>query len=474
MNPADFEKLGLGPLLLLPSTDEYAARQASYWSTNNAALRPACILKPQTAVDVSRILKAISRTDIKFAVRGGGSTPWAGSNNIVDGVTIDLGALNEIKYDPQTKTASAQPGANWQTVIREMEKHVVQVAAARDPAVGVGGFLTGGGNSYIAGRVGLGCDTVVNFEVVLADGRIVNANASEYADLWKGLKGGWSNFGIVTRFDIETVAGSDMWAARRIHDISMVDKAVSAFVNFGERSHTAPQAAHLLATGYNMSGPQEHTLVTFAVDTEGNPSPSVFAELLALPATSELIGPTKPSALVEVSGYSGGRRAFWLTTTFKNDTSILKKALSLHEQLITDIKELASDRYFATSCVLQPIPSYFGEIGARKGGNVLGLDTTKSNAVLCLFTIDVDDVLMEVPVRSVAAKSMNELEMFAKSRGGEMSWRYINYADKSQNPLTSYGAKNIEFMEQVARKYDPGQLFQRQQPGSHTLSGAHR
>lgn len=48
---------------------------------------------------------------------------------------------------------------------------------------------------------GLACDAVSNFEVVLADGSIVNANANENADLYRGLKGGSGNLGFVTKID---------------------------------------------------------------------------------------------------------------------------------------------------------------------------------------------------------------------------------------------------------------------------------
>jgi hypothetical protein len=36
----------------------------------------------------------------------------------------------------------------------------------------------------------------VNYEVVLADGSIVNANANNYTDLFWALKGGGNQFGI--------------------------------------------------------------------------------------------------------------------------------------------------------------------------------------------------------------------------------------------------------------------------------------
>lgn len=42
---------------------------------------------------------------------------------------------------------------------------------------------------------------VENWEIVLANGTVVNANANENADLWKAQKGGSGNLGFVTRID---------------------------------------------------------------------------------------------------------------------------------------------------------------------------------------------------------------------------------------------------------------------------------
>ena len=42
---------------------------------------------------------------------------------------------------------------------------------------------------------GLACDNGVNFEVILADGSLVNATLEENSDLFYALKGGTNNFG---------------------------------------------------------------------------------------------------------------------------------------------------------------------------------------------------------------------------------------------------------------------------------------
>jgi len=54
-------------------------------------------------------------------------------------------------------------------------------------------------------------DDVVGYEVVLADGNIVMATATRNKDLFKSLKGGLNNLGIVTRFEIKTFAGNEIY-----------------------------------------------------------------------------------------------------------------------------------------------------------------------------------------------------------------------------------------------------------------------
>lgn len=99
-----------------------------------------------------------------------GSGLWADQVQVEKGVTIDLGLMAKSTYDTETKVVSIQPGSRWGGVYETLDPFNVTVPGGRVAVVGVAGFLTGGGNSYYTGRKGFGCDNVVNFEVVLADG----------------------------------------------------------------------------------------------------------------------------------------------------------------------------------------------------------------------------------------------------------------------------------------------------------------
>jgi FAD/FMN-containing dehydrogenase len=76
---------------------------------------------------------------------------------------------------------------------------------------------TAGGMSHFSNYRGLGCDHVESFEIVLPSGKIVEASATENSDLHWALKGGGSNFGIVTRLNIKTNPDNTLWYSIKMY-----------------------------------------------------------------------------------------------------------------------------------------------------------------------------------------------------------------------------------------------------------------
>ena len=61
-------------------------------------------------------------------------------------------------------------------------------------------LATGGGYGYLSGQYGLVVDNILEATVVVANGSILRASPTENPDLYFGIRGGGSNFGVVVEF----------------------------------------------------------------------------------------------------------------------------------------------------------------------------------------------------------------------------------------------------------------------------------
>lgn len=111
--------------------------------------------------------------------------------------------------------------------------------------MGVPGLLLAGGISFYGNQVGFACDSVINYEIVLGDGSLVQANKHQNPDLFWALKGGSSNFGIVTRFDIETIKSPKIWGGMYTVSEEHIDEFLEAAATFAAnnsdpKTHAVP------------------------------------------------------------------------------------------------------------------------------------------------------------------------------------------------------------------------------------------
>ena len=82
--------------------------------------------------------------------------------------------------------------------------------------VGLLGPALGGGHGLLQGKYGLLADQIVSARVVLANGTVVTASASQHPDLLWALKGAGHNFGIVSEvtyriYDSDSGASENPW-----------------------------------------------------------------------------------------------------------------------------------------------------------------------------------------------------------------------------------------------------------------------
>ncbi|KAJ0106895.1 FAD binding domain-containing protein [Diaporthe amygdali] len=452
----------------------YKERVESYWSAS-ARLNPWCFVQPQTVGEVSLALTTLAAAgqgagDWHIAIRGGGHSFPPGVNNIENGVTIDMGLFNQTTYNAGSGLASVGPGGHWTGAYTELARSNVTVVGGREGQVGIGGFLLGGGNSYYTFRQGFGCDNVVNFEVVLADGSLVNANSTSHHDLYRALKGGSSNFGIVTRFDLNTLPNTPLWGGIRTYDYNLyADVALESIADFANADES--QGDNALIVLIVTSGDTTISLLTNQINTQGVTDAPSFAKLSSLPALTDSMQIATVGELTGSGGTPAGLRNVWFTSTFGADTDLLRTVKGLYEDFLADLWTLLPADTFETQIVFQPIPSYLAQAGERKGGNVLGLDSSlKKNAVLFLLTLKTKTAADEAVIHARGGVFFAKVGEAVKASGNSLPFVYLNYANPSQDPLGSYGAENIELIREVSAKYDPQGFFQRRVPGGFKIS----
>ncbi|WP_019886159.1 FAD-binding oxidoreductase [Streptomyces purpureus] len=161
--------------------------------------RPAVVVRPVGAGDVSTAVRFARDHALPLAVRGG-SHAVAGYGTVDDGLVVDLSRMRKVHVDPKTRTARAEGGCTWADFDRATHEHGLASTGGAVSSTGIAGLTLGGGMGHLARRCGLSCDNLIAAEVVTADGDRLICDAQRHPDLFWALRGGGGNFGVVTAF----------------------------------------------------------------------------------------------------------------------------------------------------------------------------------------------------------------------------------------------------------------------------------
>lgn len=142
-----------------------------------------------------------------------------------------------------------------------------------------------GGLSHFSGNVGLVCDNVLEYEVVLASGTIIRTteNDPEHGDLFRALQGGSNNFGIVTRFIFRIFPQGRLWGGTLIHPVETKNQQLQAFYVFAGNPLYDPNAS--LIQSFGMSAERGSGFVNSIVYTKPESQPTVIRPFTSLEPT---------------------------------------------------------------------------------------------------------------------------------------------------------------------------------------------
>jgi hypothetical protein len=257
----------LGDRLSMPGDERYATATA-IWAKPVGRM-PRAVAHCRTPDDVQLAIRAARHCDLPLSVRGGGHD-WAG-RALCDGLVIDLSGMTSVAVSSDNRTAQISGGARAADVLAVTDRLGVAAAAGSVGSVGMTGLTLGGGYGALIGRFGLASDNLLAAEVVLADGRIVLANANNEEELFWALRGGGGNFGVVTAM------------RHRLHNLPSVRSGMLMYP-FSEAKSVLEGCADIAA-----SAPEEltaqHGLI---VGADGSPVVMVAPTWCGVPAEGEL------------------------------------------------------------------------------------------------------------------------------------------------------------------------------------------
>ncbi|MET9732800.1 FAD-binding oxidoreductase [Streptomyces sp. NPDC006458] len=183
---------------------------SSAFNKRYADVRAAGVLSVASVADVARGITWAREQGVPVVARGGGHS-YSGQA-ATTGLVLDLHGLRTITVDRERELVTVAGGARSGDLYAELQRHDLAVPLGNSEEVGIGGLTLGGGVAAVSRAFGLTCDSLVETEVVLADGTVVICNETEHPDLfWACRGGGGGNFGVNTSFTFQarpTVASS--------------------------------------------------------------------------------------------------------------------------------------------------------------------------------------------------------------------------------------------------------------------------
>ncbi|KAE8445079.1 hypothetical protein EG329_013794 [Mollisiaceae sp. DMI_Dod_QoI] len=479
----------------------------SFYTTQQRDVVPACIVTPNSADEVAHVIRVIRQHRCIFAVKSGGHALFVGGSNAPGGITIDLRKLDEIDVAEDLQTAKVGTGNRWKRVYEKLEPLNRTAVGGRNGEVGVGGFILGGGISFVSRRHGWALDNVRNFEVVLGNGTIINANQTSSPDLYWALRGGGNNFGIVTKFDLEIHPQGLVWAGQNfwLMDTSMISarrsllnittSPATSSLSYLKNAVVSGIANLLCRFGYCVTSKQAfrafrsvvlaeqsdvyaQMYMSFAyawqvdqflicaalVYSKPEPWPPVFEDYKAMKSLYSSAKIQKLTTVYEeVSSLNEiGYRQMWAAIAFKMSEELLEKIFDLY---VIEVESVKHVKDVIPALLVQPINRDEIAIFKKNGGNCLGLEDVDGPLVLFSIAFRWSNTEDDNQMNEMGKTIIDCTVDMAKEMGLHHRYIYQNYANASQDVFGGYGDENRLKLKEIQMKYDPEGVFSRLQPG---------
>ncbi|KAF7895725.1 uncharacterized protein EAF01_009687 [Botrytis porri] len=404
--------------LYFPSTSNYTHYNLEAWDIRTNA-DPACIFSPIDADQAAAGVGIITTCDAQFAIRGGGHMNFPGGNNLNGGVMVALAGLNDLQISADNTAVDVDPGGRLKTI-------------------GVPGLTLIGGVHYFNNKYGYAMDKVVNYGVVLGNSTQVKTSADCNPDLFWALKGGANNFGIVTKFTLNTFDIPLVSTTIQVFDESGIEAFLHATCDLASNNDPSIAARAVITTTYNTTtGAMSTSLLGVQAGTES--PPSRFANFSAVPVVKSINNVSSMATwAAKLDSPLQMFRVEFTVHSMKPNGTVLYQMWQMWKAAVEDVKDVVS---FYPTFVTNLDPKSANTVAKTNGiGNVWGRDDTES----AIF-------IGEIHNFAIANNVSSE----------ETDFIYMGDAGGWQNPFSTMPAENVEKIITIREKYDVEGAFSR-------------
>ena len=458
--PAAIKELtdGIHGKVVVPGTDAYSLGRQLF--NPKFSSFPVAICYCVSETDIALALKVAREYGVTFAVRSGGHCTEGWSAN--EGILIDLSGFGSVLVEDSGEFAWASSGCDFQRINDALQARGLHVSGGTCPDVCVGGYMQGGGYGFTARVYGMNCDVVEEFRMMLADGSIVRANASENADLFWAVRGGMGgNYGILlwaryrlVKLDAVTAFSIGWW----FDTPANTDTAAQALVHMQQQMIRDPSLDHL---GFQLAA-------AFQGDTPATSRPCIMMKAMVVGTAEE--GAKIQKRIAELAGAD-------VQYSVRGQYAALNEGLMTHPYDIPQLpinampNESKEARY-----IDKPIPheawvgllDHFRNTPTRMsiyGVEMYGAQIARGPAEANSFAHrDADmDFFCDVFWFDEANRAAMEAHVAQWTRLVEPYWSggvYPNYPTRNLADYRSaYWRHNFEAVLRVKQKYDPDNYF---------------